>query len=698
MLSMRTSNRFRQSRSMRRPNSAGRIEPLEPRTLLNATLTGAISPVAVTKDAAATTIDLTAHFNDPVITGTAVLMKTSQGDIPLDLFITQTPKTVTNFLNYVNEGEYDGTVINRAIPGYILQGGSFYADQTQVRQIGLPVNSEQGPSNTVGTIAAALIPSEGPGSATSGWFINLNNNNQAPVNLDDTSNGGPFTVFGTVIYNGMQVVNSIANLPKGQVAPNLVPNSGDPGPVLPLENYGGGAITPGNYVTISAVQAVSNLTFSATSDNTAVVVPTISNGMLSLNYQPGQVGVAHITVTATDLGFMASDPVGHTVTTTFTAAVGTVLGAGGARQIRFTDADGTRTTLSLTGPGSANVEFNGTVSSQSTSKAGITTITGSGLSIATIALTGASAASTLNVSGVGGNNLVEIGSITADSDFRAINAARGAVSGNITIAGAVGRIQLASATGGTITINGAGGTLALVVGTATDESVNSSEAIASVQATSWAASAGGTSSPLFTAPSIGRFTVRQELNTGVTTANIGSASAGSITGSSWSVSGAVTTLTAGSITGLTLAAGSVGRINDRGAATNVNVNSAGNITSIAAQTFAGSKIEAGSPTLDANGIPTAFASSGTISSVTVGRGGFSNSVIGAPSLGRVNLGPVSSTNGGVPFGLAAHSIASLLATVDGHRLSLRNVSSADQVTTALTSAGITPNDLVIRIV
>lgn len=675
----------------------GSIETLEPRTLLNATLTSAITPVTVTKDAAPTTIDLTAHFNDPVITGQAVLMKTSQGDIPLDLFMTQTPKTATNFLNYVKQGEYDGSVIDRAIAGYIVQGGSFYSDQSKIPQIGLPVASEQGPPNTIGTIAAANTLNGGPGSATSGWFINVSNNSSV---LDGTQNGGPFTVFGTVIYNGMKdVVNPIANLPKSQVPPNFVPNTGDPGPVLPLQNYGGGAITPANYVTINSVQEVPKLQFSATSDNTAVVVPTVSDGVLTLNYQPGQTGVATITVTATDLGVLnGADPAGHTVTSAFKVDVGTVIGPGGAKQIRYTDADGTRAVISLTGPGTANVQFNGTgITPSPISRAGVMTVTGSGLSIGSISLAGTTAASTLSVSGAGGDGLVQIGTITSDGDLRAISGARAAVSGDITLGGSVGRVQLASATGGTITVNGTGGRLALVVASATDEAVSSSEAIASVQSTTWAASAGNASAP-FAAPSIGRVTVRQELNAAVTTASIGAVSAGSITASSWNVSGAVTTLSAGSITGLTLAAGNVGRINDRGAATNLTVNSAGNVAAVTALSMNGTKIEAGSPTLDAGGIPTAFASSGTITAVNVGRGGFSNSIIGAPALGRLNLGAITSTNGGTPFGIAASSIASLLATVDGKRLSLRNVSSADQVTAGLASAGITANDLVIRIV
>lgn len=687
---MRTPNRPRTRRG------SHRAESLEPRTFLNATLTSAIGAMTVTKNAAPTTIDLTAHFDDPLIVGTAVVMKTTQGDIPLTLFDSRTPKTVTNFLdNYVNAGEYNGTVIQRAALPLFLQGGQFLPDQSQILTHGT-VPSEAGISNTMGTIAMGLVQGQGPDSASDAWFFNLSNNSSL---LDNSSDGGPFTVFGTVIYNGMSVVNRIANLPKGQVPPNFVPGNGDPaGGVLPLQNYAGGTITPANYVTIASVQVVPSLAFSATSDNNALVVPSISNGMLSLNYQPDQAGVATITVTATDLGVTPTDPVGHTVTSAFKVAVGTVIGPGGAKQIRFTDADGTRTTLSLTGPGTADVQFNGSgITPSPISKAGVMTVTGTGLSIASIALTGTTAASTLNASGVSGNNLVEIGSITDDGSLRAVNAARGAISGDLTVAGSVTRIQLASATGGTITIGGTGGSVTLAIANATGEAVNSSETVAAVQSTSWVASGDGTSAA-FDAPAVGRFTVARELNANITAGSVAAVSAGSITASTWSVSGAVTTLTAGSITGLSLAAGSVGRVNDRGAATNVALNSSGNITSVSALSLSGTRIEAGNPTLDANGIPTAFPTPATISAVTIGRGGFSNSVIGASALGRLSLGAISSTNGGTPFGLAGSSVVSLLATIDGKRLSLRNVSSADQVSAALASAGITPNDLVIRII
>ena len=128
------------------------------------------------------------------------------------------------------------------------------------------------------------------------------------------------------------------------------------------------------------------------------------------------------------------------------------------------------------------------------------------------------------------------------------------------------------------------------------------------------------------------------------------------------------------------------------------VDSSGNITSIAAAVLVGSKIIAGTATFDSNGIPTAFPTAATLSMVAIGRGGFSNSLIAAQTLGQINLGAVTTDNFGKPFGLAAHQITSLMAIPGGKRLTLRKVTSQAQVTLAVVKADITLNNLVIRIV
>jgi peptidyl-prolyl cis-trans isomerase A (cyclophilin A) len=138
---------------------------------------------------------------------TVVTMHTSFGDIGVQLYDSTAPKTVANFLNYVNSGAYTDSFFHRSLPGFVVQGGGFtWNDITHISDIttNAPVVNEFGASNTYGTIAMAKSPS-GPDTATSQWFFNLADN---AANLDN-QNGG-FTVFGQVIGQGMDVVNAIA--------------------------------------------------------------------------------------------------------------------------------------------------------------------------------------------------------------------------------------------------------------------------------------------------------------------------------------------------------------------------------------------------------------------------------------------------------------------------------------------------------
>ena len=134
----------------------------------------------------------------PASAQTRVRVKTVYGDIYLKLYDNLAPITVTNFLGYVNRGDYDKTFFHRSMPGFVLQTGGFklspsgssllYEDvQTQAK-----ITNEAGVSNLRGTIAMAKQAGD-PNSATSQWFINLSDNS---TNLD-AQNGG-FTVFGEV--------------------------------------------------------------------------------------------------------------------------------------------------------------------------------------------------------------------------------------------------------------------------------------------------------------------------------------------------------------------------------------------------------------------------------------------------------------------------------------------------------------------
>ena len=139
-----------------------------------------------------------------------VIMKTSMGEIHILLNPTDAPKTVENFLKYVDAKFYDNTVFHRVIKGFMIQGGGFKMDgKTLKRQKTKPAiknESSASPSNARGTIAMARLGN--PDSATAQFFINLVDN-QA---LDYPAHNGGYVTFGKVI-KGMEIVDKIAAVP-----------------------------------------------------------------------------------------------------------------------------------------------------------------------------------------------------------------------------------------------------------------------------------------------------------------------------------------------------------------------------------------------------------------------------------------------------------------------------------------------------
>ncbi len=139
---------------------------------------------------------------------TIVEFTTSQGNFKVSLYDETTPKTVENFMQYVNGDLYDNTIIHRVVPTFVVQGGAYINDGDvpfDALQTFDTVDNEPVWSNVRGTIAMAKLDNQ-PNSATSQWFFNLENNTSL-----DTANSG-FTVFGQVIDDGMSVVNKIAGL------------------------------------------------------------------------------------------------------------------------------------------------------------------------------------------------------------------------------------------------------------------------------------------------------------------------------------------------------------------------------------------------------------------------------------------------------------------------------------------------------
>ena len=140
-----------------------------------------------------------------------VLLQTSLGDIEVQLDAVRAPRTVENFLNYVDSGFYDGTQFHRIIPGFMAQGGGFTTDHQQKASCEPVVNeSGNGLSNSRGTIAMARLGE--PHSGSSQFYINLVNNPK----LDPNPQRWGYAVFGHVI-SGMEVVDAMAEVPTGTV-------------------------------------------------------------------------------------------------------------------------------------------------------------------------------------------------------------------------------------------------------------------------------------------------------------------------------------------------------------------------------------------------------------------------------------------------------------------------------------------------
>jgi len=139
-----------------------------------------------------------------------VLMKTSLGNIKIELFQKESPITVKNFLSYVKSGFYSDMIFHRVISGFMIQGGGFTAD-LEMKTTAKPIKNEaaNGLRNDRGTIAMARTAN--PDSATSQFFINVVNNDKLNRPQPD---GHGYTVFGKVI-EGMDVADKIAAVRTG---------------------------------------------------------------------------------------------------------------------------------------------------------------------------------------------------------------------------------------------------------------------------------------------------------------------------------------------------------------------------------------------------------------------------------------------------------------------------------------------------
>ncbi|RUO79729.1 peptidylprolyl isomerase [Idiomarina tyrosinivorans] len=141
-----------------------------------------------------------------------VVLHTNHGDITLAMHQDTAPKTVENFLQYVRDGFYDGTLFHRVINNFMIQGGGFTAGmQQKPTRENIENEAPTAKPNNVGTVAMARTPD--PHSASSQFFINVGNNDFLNFQ-NETPNGYGYCVFAEVV-DGMDTVNAIKGVKTG---------------------------------------------------------------------------------------------------------------------------------------------------------------------------------------------------------------------------------------------------------------------------------------------------------------------------------------------------------------------------------------------------------------------------------------------------------------------------------------------------
>ena len=347
------------------------------------------------------------------------------------------------------------------------------------------------------------------------------------------------------------------------------------------------------------------------------------------------------------------------------------LGAGNPKSFTFYTPEGTKATVSLSGPGSATLHFSDSGTVDLPDGRGTRTVTS--LTIADIAATGTTTATALTLTAFerSGSQTINLDSISADSAIGSITGNRVNVTGNIALAGGAGQITLLSANGGTIAL-GAGRAPNIQMQQIGGETINASAGISQLRVRLDASIA-------LNAPSIGSLSIGGNLiNSTITLTN--PVASGVMDVRNVSISSDMS--------------GSVFSV-------------AGNIGTIGARSMLDTVIQAGiGPLPPGSTLPASdadFVSTASIKNVTLRpdsrRVTFSNSVITASQVGGLTLGRIQTDNGGVPFGIAGRSIRNINGSdiTTGKSFGLSNVTSTAEASAALTAKGIDPQDLVIEI-
>jgi len=266
------------------------------------------------------TLDLKNYFSVPGVSGQIAQFDTVLGKFDAELLANDAPKTVQNFLNYVNNGRFANTFFHRSVSGFVIQAGGFVLSGNNVNAVATdaPVQNEYKLSNLRGTIAMAKLgPPTGQSptpdtinSATSQWFVNLADNSATLNN----QNGG-FTVFARVLGTGMTVADAIA-----AVRVYNASSFNNAFTEIPLLH---GSLTPDDLVVVRSIKVVplfratsgddAFVSFAATSSNPGIATAAVNGTQLVVNVLAS--GSAIITVRATDVN-------GNMTATSFTVTNG----------------------------------------------------------------------------------------------------------------------------------------------------------------------------------------------------------------------------------------------------------------------------------------------------------------------------------------------------------------------------------------
>ncbi len=429
-------------------------------------------------------------------------------------------------------------------------------------------------------------------------------------------------------------------------------------------------------------------------DGTATV--NASNGSVLYTPKAGFIGADTFSYTVTDTNDNTSAPA------TVTVNVGSEISSakGGNRSIIFTDATGGVETVTLS-TGTAEVYFSGNGTSTTTKSK--TTVTGSGLEIGSIVLSGTTKSSALVVRGIA-NKAVTIGGITDSSPLGTITAKSATLSG-VDVLNGIASLSLAGLSNATMTIDTGVPRVALSLGTVSDSSLGSGVAITSLNVTSWTnavSTTGITGVSINSLVSQGAFT--PTLNLSASPVSIGAARIGGALGGAWTASGKVTSIAAGSVnstwagqingalTSMTvktggladdLIAGSIGslviggdltgnitaasvktiRVNGNITGSTLDITGAGGLSSLTALSLTNSNIFVDvTPTLTLAAATSGALGTATIGSIDLtarGSNAFANSSIFADKIRSLALGTVNTDNSSTPEGVATNSIASV---------------------------------------